>query len=111
LNEKDRNLLTRINSDSIQPELLKNYFGFGEENFDEETLTIHSSSRPEMESKHNNPNELIVGKYKVKVSTRRPSVSVESGDQADLTAFETEEGSEDSVRNTSKLALLQKRLE
>jgi hypothetical protein len=44
-------------------------------------------SRPDMESKQNNPNELIVGKYKVKVSKRRPSVSIESGDQADFTAF------------------------
>jgi hypothetical protein len=42
-----------------------------------------------MESKYGTPNELIVGKYKVKVSTRRPSMSITSGDQADFTAFET----------------------
>jgi len=42
-------------------------------------------------------------------ATRRPSVSVGS---SDLTQFETEEGSEDGVRHqSSKLALLQKRLE
>lgn len=37
---------------------------------------------------------------------------MESGEQTDLTQFETEEGSEDSIRNpSSKVVLLQKRLE
>lgn len=95
INQKDRVPLKRVDS-GIEFHMVYEP--------DEETMTMHSMTRP-MED------QSVRGKKIKKNQTRRPSVSIASNEQSDITVFETEVSEAGSSRPMNRANLLQKRVD